>query len=40
MAYFKGVDDGRELSLKSILELEVEELKRIEQGNEDGTSSI
>lgn len=40
MAYFKGVDDGRELSLKAVLELEVEELKRIEQGNEDGTSSI
>jgi len=36
MAYFKGVDDGKELSLQAVLELEVQELKRIEQGEEAG----
>jgi Protein of unknown function (DUF2786) len=29
MAYFKGVDDGKELSLQDVLQIEVEELKRI-----------
>ena len=33
MAYFKGLDDGKNLSLKDILELEVEneEAKRIQE---------
>lgn len=30
MAYFKGVDDGKNLSLKDILELEVEDLQQME----------
>ena len=37
MAYFKGLEDGRRLSLQDVLELEVEneEAKRLETGEED-----
>jgi hypothetical protein len=42
MAYFKGVDDGKGMSLQDILELEVknQESKQIEPGEEDAIPSV